>query len=145
MWTVDNPHKFTQNQHKINPKSMEKKLENPTQNQDKLTGKPNSKSIKTHRKTQPKNSPNPPKNLPQTILNRKITWKAQRSRICCSICCHCCSPDLLSSGHPLLLPLDLPKSIVVCECMGLGYERGRELREDGETWNWYLRERRFRL
>ena len=58
---------------------MEKKWENPTQNQDKLTRKPNSKSIKTHRETQPKNSPNPPKNLPQTILNKKLTWKAQRS------------------------------------------------------------------
>ena len=39
---------------KINPKSMEKQLENPTQNQDKPTGKPNSKSIKTHQETQPK-------------------------------------------------------------------------------------------
>ena len=40
--------------HKINPKSMENQLENPTQNQDKPTGKLNSKSIKIHRETQPK-------------------------------------------------------------------------------------------
>ena len=39
-------------------------------------------------------------------------------------------PDLLPSGLPLLLPQDLPKSTVVYECMGLGYERGGELRED---------------
>ena len=86
--------KISQNQHKINPKSTEKKLENPTQNQDKPTGKPNSKSIKTHQETQPKNSPNPSKNPAQTILNKKLTWNAQQSRICRSICYrrvfHCC-------------------------------------------------------
>ena len=69
---------------------MEKQLENPTQNQDKPTRKPNPKSIKTHQETQPKNSPNPPKNPAQTI--GKLTWNAQRSRICCSIYCHCCRP-----------------------------------------------------
>ena len=36
---------------KINPKSTEKQLENPTQNQSKLTGKPNPKSSWTHHKT----------------------------------------------------------------------------------------------
>ena len=50
---------------KINKKSTEKQLENPTQNQDnpqenptqnqsKLTGKPNLKTVQTHCKTQPK-------------------------------------------------------------------------------------------
>ena len=41
---------------KINPKSTEKQLENPTQNQDKPTGKPNSKTVQTHRKPGPKSS-----------------------------------------------------------------------------------------
>ena len=39
---------------KINPKSTEKQLENPTQNQSKLTRKPNLKIVQTHCKTQPK-------------------------------------------------------------------------------------------
>ena len=39
---------------KINPKSTEKQLENPTQNQDKPIGKPNPKTVQTCRKTQPK-------------------------------------------------------------------------------------------
>ena len=39
---------------KINPKSIEKKLENPTQNQDKPIGKRNPKTVQTHWKTQPK-------------------------------------------------------------------------------------------
>ena len=39
---------------KINPKSTEKQLENPTQNQDKPIGKSNPKTIQTHWKTQPK-------------------------------------------------------------------------------------------
>ena len=47
---------------KINPKSTEKQLENPTQNQDKPTGKPNSKSIKTHGETQPKIITDTPQN-----------------------------------------------------------------------------------
>ena len=46
--------KLIQNQQKINPKSTEKQLENPTQNQDKPTGKPNPKTVQTYRKTQPK-------------------------------------------------------------------------------------------
>ena len=46
--------KLTQNQQKINPKSTEKQLENPTQNQYKPTGKPNPKTVQTYRKTQPK-------------------------------------------------------------------------------------------
>ena len=33
---------------KINPKSIEKQLENPTQNQDKPIGKPNPKIVQTH-------------------------------------------------------------------------------------------------
>ena len=41
---------------KINPKSTEKQLENPTQNQDKPTGKPNPKTVQTHRKPGPKSS-----------------------------------------------------------------------------------------
>ena len=36
---------------KINPKSIEKQLENPTQNQDKPIGKPNPKVVQTHWKT----------------------------------------------------------------------------------------------
>ena len=83
MWTVDNPPQ-------IYPKSTEKQLENPTQNQDKPTGKPYSKSIKTHWETQSKNSPNSLENPSQTILNGKLTWKAQRSRIYCPICYHYC-------------------------------------------------------
>ena len=43
---------------KINPKSTEKQLENPTQNQE----KPNSKSIKTHQETQPKIITDTPQN-----------------------------------------------------------------------------------
>ena len=46
--------KLTQNQQKINPKSTEKQLENPTQNQYKPTSKPNPKTVQTYRKTQPK-------------------------------------------------------------------------------------------
>ena len=47
---------------KINPKSTEKQLENPTQNQETPTEKPNSKSIKTHRETQPKIITDTPQN-----------------------------------------------------------------------------------
>ena len=50
---------------RINPKSTEKQLKNPTQNQDKptenptqnqskLTGKPNQKTVQPHQKSQPK-------------------------------------------------------------------------------------------
>ena len=47
---------------KINPKSTEEQLENPTQNQDKPTGKPNLKLIKTHWETQPKIITDTPQN-----------------------------------------------------------------------------------
>ena len=47
---------------KINPKSTEEQLENPTQNQDKPTEKPNLKLIKTHWETQPKIITDTPQN-----------------------------------------------------------------------------------
>ena len=126
-------HKFSQNQHKINPKSTEKQLENPTlksrqihwktqlkinqnslrnpiQKQSKPTGKPipNHTQGKTHVKspTKPDLQPDLLPMLPPDLL----------------------PPNLLPSGLPLLLPPNLPRFTVVCECIGLGYERGRELR-----------------